>query len=404
MFYLKNNILCNIMDKNILLIGSCRLNLKLNNIFRFPAIKYIHNHMDFLNILELKNNFVIEDKYYQYINRCVNFNLEDIKNIINKIDIILIEVCTYNSWFLQINDVLISCKAPTEIFGNESSKLKITNTTQKRGEITAIFPSFDNFILENDILYNIILFNNYNQNNLFFDYNYENNNTIVNINNMPNNNFQTFGFTFDTNNCNIDNYIIIFTLEHTHTNILYIKYFDGNNYIYTDKVLETKNILEINNVNIDKIIIGFYLKNNMNEIMTSGMLKKESLFYWNFKITLKKIEFIVNNTLKNNISNIYLIKKKYDNNTIIENLSILQKYFQNKKIIIIPHLTKKNEPIKERLRLYQFLQNNIKNENNLYFFDNYVTDDMLMDENHYSEYGYNYVTEKISNLINRISQ
>ena len=82
----------------------------------------------------------------------------------------------------------------------------------------------------------------------------------------------------------------------------------------------------------------------------------------------------------------------------------MKKYFQNKKIIIIPHLTKKNEPIKERLRLYQFLQNNIKNENNLYFFDNYVTDDMLMDENHYSEYGYNYVTEKISNLINRISQ
>ena len=43
MFYLKYKNILYIMDKNILLIGSCRLNLKLNNIFRFPAIKYIHN-------------------------------------------------------------------------------------------------------------------------------------------------------------------------------------------------------------------------------------------------------------------------------------------------------------------------------------------------------------------------
>jgi lysophospholipase L1-like esterase len=143
------------------------------------------------------------------------------------------------------------------------------------------------------------------------------------------------------------------------------------------------------------------------------MLKETGNFYWNINFNIQSYEIIINDLQEINIDKT-IPKQFYIARDIINFKDTFDKflnYFKGKKLIFISHLAIKdntNEEIinnyvnKSRLKQIDFLKEIIPTKYNCYFFENYVTNDLLKDDNHLNSYGYEKVGEKIEEFLKKI--
>ena len=396
---------------NILRLGSCRLNFNLNkyNLNSPINIKYIHNHYEVLDIINSLQNNLLNENVLTKTSKIKNLN--NTKNYffkqIETSDIILIEICSkkiyyeYNIYENNEYKILTHYDSITDFINNY---IKIGNTTQSRdSSMIWYYSRKDNIFLSNKNLYNFIKLGNYFKNKEFYEltYNEVNKESSVKIINMPNSNFKSFSISFDIVNIENYSYTVRLDINCDSNKDIFIKYYNGGEYIYTDQKINDNIILD--NLK-NHYIIGFYRKNDLGEIMTSDMLKETNEFYWNINFNIKSYEIIINELENIDITlpkQIIAYKKNEDN--FIDELNNFVSYLKNKKIVIIPNLAiiDNNEEIipkyvnESRLKYINFLKEKISKIPNCYFFENYVTNNLLEDENHYNELGYKTVGEKL---------
>ena len=198
-------------------------------------------------------------------------------------------------------------------------------------------------------------------------------------------------------------------------NELYVKYYNGTEYIYTDQKINDNILLNINQNNSKKSSflynIGFYRKNDTGEIMTSNMLKNINEYIWNFNLNIKSYEIIINelDEIDKTLPKKHYIYKELENE-FIDNFNKFLNHFKNKKIVIIPNLSiiDNNEEIipkyvnESRLKYINFLKEKISKIPNCYFFENYVTNELLDDQNHYNKLGYKKIGEKLEKFLEKL--
>ena len=232
---------------------------------------------------------------------------------------------------------------------------------------------------------------------------------------MPNNYFNTFTISFDTykpSNINFNSYIIKCKITSDYKNDLYVKYYDGIKYIYTDQKINNIISLNINVNNSNKSSflynIGFYRKNDKGDIITGDMLKNINEYIWNLNLNVESYEIIFNelDEIDNTLPKKFYTYKESENN-FIDNFNNFKNNFKNKKIVVISNLAIKdnNEEIipkyvnESRLKYMNFLKEILSKMPNCYFFENYVTNDLLEDLNHYNELGYKIVGDKLESFL-----
>jgi len=406
---------------NILVLGSCRLNFNLNkyNLLRADNIQLTHNHNEILSIIIFltnnnNDNNILTD--YSKIKKSVPENSENnLFKLIEKNNIVLLEICTIRSYFEYIsNDLYISSNVG-EYIGKYNDNLsdcnyiKIGNSSQKRDDkIETIFFRKDNIILLNKNLYCLLKVGNYVKNKEFLEINYnkEQQETIIKIENMPNNYFQTFSIGFDYDYMVDLSYNVKICINCNSNKDIFIKYYNGTEYIYTNQ--KVNNNILIENLKI-KIFIGFYKKNATGEIMTSNLLKETNEFLWNINFNIKSYEIIINNLkeIDNTLPKIAFTQNE-SFKSFINNFYYFLEYFKNKKIVVVPHLTIKDndeEIIPEyvnnsRMKFVNLLKETIPKIPNCYFFENNVYNDLLDDQNHYNEDGYKTVGKCLEKFLN----
>ena len=404
--------------RNVLVFGSCRLNFNLNkyNLNRPKNIKYIHSHYEIVDIINSLQNNLLHENTLTKLSKIIYKN--DVKNILfNQIeinDIILIEICTktifyeYNEY--KNNEYKILSDS-VSIKSHQNNYIYIANTSQCRCPIIRdYYIRKDNIIICSEMLYSFIKLGNYLKNKEFYElsYNEVNKESIVKIINMPNNYFNSFSISFDISGLEKHSFTVKLDINCDSNEDIFIKYYNGTEYIYTDQTVNDNIILK--NFKY-KYLIGFYKKSDKGEIKTSDMLKETNQFYWNINFNIKSYEIIINEleeidtTLSKKI-----ISYKKNENECIDNINNLLNFFKNKKIVVIPHITIKdnNEEIipkyvnESRLKYMNFLKNTLSEIPNCYFFENYVINDMLEDYNHYNESGYKIIGDKLEKFLDEL--
>ena len=145
--------------------------------------------------------------------------------------------------------------------------------------------------------------------------------------------------------------------------------------------------------------------------MTSNLLKETNEFLWNINFSIKSYEIIINNLreIDNTLPKIvFTINEQFD--SFIHNFYCFLEYFKNKKIVVVPHITIKynnGEIIPEyvnnsRMKLINLLKEKIPKIQNCYFFENYLTNDLLQNKNHLNDIGYKIVGEKLEKFLEKI--
>jgi hypothetical protein len=411
----------------MLLFGSCRLNFKLTKYkAKRPAyIKYIHNHNDILNLIRFieKNNYsdIKLSPYSKLSNTKNNLLME-----IDSNDTIILEICSNKTYYEFINEETTIVSniyeyINTATINNNNNYIKFSNTSQSRNaNILQYFYRIDNINLKGKIIFDNIILGNYIKNKQFLEisYNEKKQHTCIKIIDMPNNYFNTFSINFETKppqhvllkpytiKCNITTDFV--------DDILYIKYYNGSEYIYTDQIVNESILLHFNSnekTPLSLYNIGFYRKNVNGDIMTGDMLSLMNQYNWNITLNIDNYELIINNF---DYVDITLPKKFYINNEsnddFIYNINELVKYFKNKKLIIVSHFyIKENNEEKipkyvneSRLKYINFLKQKLINIPNCYFFENHVTNDLIEDEYHYNDFGYKTVGEKFEKFLDTI--
>ena len=411
---------------NILAFGSCRLSFNLDkyNIIRPQNLTYIHTHNEVTNIInnlkKINNNNKILSKY----SKLQKLDEDTKKTLFKQIelnDIILLELCSKRTFYEYENNKYKIVSKIYEYLENNSDYIVISNTSQKRNHsIQSYYFRKDNIKISSKSLYDNIKLGNYLQNKKFLEltYNQENENTIIKISNMPNNYFNTFSIVFDIyipSNINFNSYTIKCKITSDFKNELYVKYYNGTEYIYTDQKINDNILLNINQNNSKKSSflynIGFYRKNDTGEIMTSNMLKNINEYIWNFNLNIKSYEIIINelDEIDKTLPKKHYIYKELENE-FIDNFNKFLNHFKNKKIVIIPNLSiiDNNEEIipkyvnESRLKYINFLKEKISKIPNCYFFENYVTNELLDDQNHYNKLGYKKIGEKLEKFLEKL--
>ena len=405
---------------NILVFGSCRLNFNLNkyNLNRPKNIKFIHNHNEILNLIDnLK-----ESKYdilssYSKLNKLDEDTKNSLFKQIESSDIILLEICSKRTFYEYENNKYKIVSRIYEYLNTYENNLencnfiKFGNTSQRRyTQIENNFIRRDNIKLFDKEIFNNIKIGDYLNNKDFININYnkKNKNTIIKVINMPNNYFKTFSISFDIDYINERLFTVKLDINCDSNEDIFIKYYNGTEYIYTNQTVNDNIILK--NFKY-RYLIGFYKKSDKGEIKTSDMLKETNEFYWNIDFNIESYEIILNefDEIDNTLPKKFYIYKESETE-FINNFNDFLNYFKNKKIVVISNLAIKdnNEEIipkyvnESRLKYMNFLKNTLSKMSNCYFFENYVTNDMLKDVNHYNESGYKIVGEKLEKFLDEL--
>lgn len=405
--------------KDILVYGSCRLNFNLQkfNLIRPSSLSYIHSHFEILNIIETlqKNNF--DASLLSQYSKLTNLNDNTKTNFFEEIkrhDIVIFELCSAKTYYEYEHNMYNNVSKIYEYFNTvprSDQYLVLSNTSQKRDDIVENhFFRKDKIIISNKDLFYYIKIGNYIKNKEFVEINYNKTNelTELKIKNMPNNNFKSFSLSLDMSYDGLFSVKVFINCDAKED--IYIKYYNGTEHIYTDQTVNSEIILKDFRKNY---LVGFYKKNEQGEILTSSMLKETGNFYWNINFNIQSYEIIINDLQEINIDK--TIPKQFylarDMTNFKDTFDKFLNYFKGKKIIFISHLVIKdnnNEKIinnyvnTSRLKLIDFLKEIIPTESNCYFFENYVTNDLLKDDNHLNSYGYEKVGEKLEEFLKKI--
>jgi hypothetical protein len=403
---------------NTLVLGSCRLNFNLNKykLNRPKNIGFIHNHYEVLDIINSLQKKLLNENVLTKTSKISKlYNTKNIFfNLIERSDIILIEICTKKIYY----EYNISESNEYKILSNHNylknfinNYVKIDNKSQSRGSsMIFYYLRKDNIFISNKNLYNFIKLGNYLRNKEFYEltYNDTKKESTIKIINMPNSNFKSFSISFDTYGIENYSYIVRLDISCDSNKDIFIKYYNGSEYIYTDQKINENIILE-NFKN--SYLIGFYKKNYLGEIMTSDMLKETNEYYWNINFNIRYYKIIINelDKIDNKVSKEIEVYKKNEDD-FINNFINFKNYFKNKKIVAIPNLAIKdnNEEIipkyvnESRLKDINFFKKIFSEISNCYFFENYVTNDLLDDEYHYNELGYKIIGEKLEKFLDNL--
>lgn len=407
-----------INKKDILVYGSCRLNFKLKkfNLVRPSSLTYIHNYFEILNIIETLQNDSYDKKLLSQYSILQNVDKNTKTNFFEEIktnDIIMFELCSEKTQYIYEHNIYnyVSRIPAEQIDHFYDQYLVLSNTSQKRDDIIENhFFRKDKIIISNKDLFYYIKIGNYIKNKEFVEINYNKTNelTELKIKNMPNNNFKSFSLSLDMRYDGLFSVKIFINCDAKED--IYIKYYNGTEHIYTDQTVNSEILLKDFRKNY---LVGFYKKNEQGEILTSSMLKETGNFYWNINFNIQSYEIIINDLQEINIDKT-IPKQFYIARDMINFKDTFDKflnYFKGKKIIFISHLAIKdnnNEEIinnyvnKSRLKQIDFLKEIIPTKDNCYFFENYVTNDLLEDCNHLNDYGYEKISEKIEELLENI--
>lgn len=404
-----------INSNNILVFGSCRLNISLDkyNLNRPKNINYIHSHYEVLDIIDSLDNNLLNENVLTKTSKIINLN--NTKNLLfNQIktnDIILIEICSKKIWYeynkFKNNEYKILSFPTIKM----CDFIRLGNILQRRNNKSeTYFFRKDNIIFLNIDLYNNIKLGNYLKNKKFLEltYNEINEESIIKITDMPNNYFGTFSISFDIDNIKKYSFTVKLRISCDSNKTVFVKYYNGTEYIYTNQKVNDNIILN----NFKKnYLIGFYKKSDKGEIMTSNMLREINDFYWNLNFNIKSYEIIINELDEiDNTLPIKIISYKKTKNEFINNFNKLSTHFKNKKIVIMHNLVIKdnNEKIipkyvnESRLKIILLLKEIIAKIPNCYLFENYVTNDLLSDIYHYNELGYKIVGEKLEKFLDKL--
>ena len=405
--------------KDILVYGSCRLNFNLQkfNLIRPSSLSFIHSHLEILNIIETlqKDNF--DASLLSQYSKLTNLNDNTKTNFFEEIkrhDIVMFELCSAKTHYEYEHNMYKNVSNIYEYFNTGPASdqyLVLSNTSQKRDDIIENhFFRKDKIIISNKDLFYYIKIGNYIKNKEFVEINYNKTNelTELKIKNMPNNNFKSFSLSLDMSYDGLFSVKIFINCDAKED--IYIKYYNGTEHIYTDQTVNSEILLKDFSKNY---LVGFYKKNEQGEILTSSMLKETGNFYWNINFNIQSYEIIINDLQEINIDKT-IPKQFYIARDMINFKDTFDKflnYFKGKKIIFISHLAIKdnnNEEIinnyvnKSRLKQIYFLKEIIPTKSNCYFFENYVTNDLLNDNNHLNSYGYEKVGEKLEEFLKKI--
>lgn len=344
---------------NILAFGSCRLKFNLNK-YELNTVKnleFIHNHYEILDIINSLHNNLLNENILTKTSKIIKEiflinNLNNTKNIffkqIETSDIILMEICSkmiyyeYNIYENNEYKILSHYDRLKDFIDNY---IKIMNTSQTRDySMTTYYSRKDNIFLSNKILYNFIKLGNYSSNKEFYEltYNEESKESIIKLINMPNNSFESFNISFDIHFDNTKKYSYTVKLDIScdSDKDIFIKYYNGSEYIYTDQKIQDNITLENFKA---RYAIGFYRKNDIGEIMTNDMLKETNEFYWNINFNIKSYEIIINELENIDITlPKQIIAYKKNENDFINSFNDFVNNFKNKKIIVVSNLAIKD--------------------------------------------------------------
>lgn len=409
---------------NILILASCRVgHLILNKykMIRPENITFIHNHNEFINIINCLKNNNYDDKIltnHSKLKKIDEYTKKQLLKQMESNDIIILELCSKITYYEYENNHYEIASNIYEYFAEYNDNLmdcdfvKFGNTSQKRdNQIENYYFRRDNINLLDKDLFNNIIIGNYSKNKEFIKliYNEETLETKIQAINMPNNYFQTLSIGFDIYYINHISYSVKLCIYCDSNKKIFIKYYNGSEWIYTNQTVNNNIILDNFKTNYS---IGFYMKNDTGDIKTSTMLKETNEFYWNINFNIKSYEIIINELKSiDKTLPVKVYTKKDSEDTFIDSVNHFLNYFKHKKIVIIPNIAIKNnnngQIIPEyvntsRLEYINFLKKTLSKIQNCYFFENYQTNDLIRDKNHLNEVGHKIVGKKLEKFLDEL--
>ena len=362
----------------IFIAGTCRIrNLHLLSLTKF-------NNIDFLDIYKIHSivhlyDIIKYNKKHKLSPANTKLDLKIFYEKIKNIDLFIFEQSTYYL-FIDTNNIYYT---QDDVTKNNYYYITSKNMFIKKNE----------FINDINNLNKIIKY--FNTDTIIFKLN--DTNIQIDINNNIKDILSIFRFginyNLDFEMINEDKITIVYYLHINSSNKeLYLKYYDGNKYIYTDIKIESKIkeiVLTIDCIqNYNKIGIGFYFKNTIENSVNINIYK--------FKCILNPNNF----SQPDNETTDIIFKSKIDNNIIEDYL--IKTYDSIKKPILVSNYIN-NDSVPARKEMKDLCINMENKYNYIYYLNlNIKNKEYLLDNNHYLNEGFKYIDNKLYEKMKKI--